>query len=172
MLLRRACLIDQVIQLERIRVDRFAAHLAAAHTLAVCPAALHLIVDILPQAGAPVALHHVGGGDIADHAVDAAVARDGRLDIRDQVDQFLGGVGMEFAALPVLVQLGIGQQLVGIDLDLVRAEAIPQPGEILAVRFGRCAQQIGHPVQDDLEAGRPQQRHVPGACTPRRGRAC
>ncbi len=89
------------------------------------PAAFHFIVDILPQTRAAVPFHNIRGGDIADDPVDAAVARDGRLDIRDQVDQLFGGIGMEFAALPVFVQFGIRQQLVRIDLYFIGAKALP-----------------------------------------------
>ena len=121
MLLGWARLIDHVVQLQCLGLDRFAAYLAAADALALGAAPLHLIVDILPQAGTPVSLDHVCGRNIADHPVDTAVAWDGWLDIRDQVDELFGGVGMELAALPVFVQLGVRQQLVGVDLDLVRA---------------------------------------------------
>ena len=79
------------------------------------------------------------------------------LDVHDQIDQFLRGVGLEFAALPVFVQFGICQQLVGIDFDLVRAETVPQAGEVGPVRVGGRAEQVRHPVQNDLEPGCAQQ---------------
>ena len=79
------------------------------------------------------------------------------LHIGNQLNQLGGRIGMVFTALPNLVKLGILQELVGIDLDLIRAETIPQAGEIQPVGGRRGAQQVGHPVQDDLETGRAQQ---------------
>src|SRR5512143_442945 len=92
-------LIDEVIQAESSGINRLAAHLTAPHTLADGAPALHLIMDILSQARAPVAIHHVGGGDVPYHPVDAAVTRDARLDVCDQVDQLFGCIRAELAAL-------------------------------------------------------------------------
>jgi hypothetical protein len=43
-------------------------------------------VDVLPEAGTFIALHHVRGRDVADDTVYTAVLRDGRLDVGDEVD--------------------------------------------------------------------------------------
>ena len=133
------------------------AHLAAADAAAGCAAPGQLALDVQAQAGALVARHHIVGGDVADDAVDPAVGRDGWLDIRDQANQFFHCVRLVLAALPVSVQVGVSQQLGGVDLELIRAQVIPQAGKILAVGLERGAQQVGHPVQHDLEAGRAQQ---------------
>ena len=123
----------------------------------MCAALFHFALNILPQAGARVSFHHVVAWNIADDAVDAAIARNGRFDVCDQVNQFLGGVRMEFAALPVFVQLGIGKQLIRVDFYFVGTEIIPQFGEVCAVTLRSCAQQIRHPMQDDLESSGAQQ---------------
>ena len=93
------------------------------------------------------------------------------FDVGDQVDQLFGRIGLVFTALPVAVKLGVLQQLVGIDLDLIRAKPIPQAGEIHPVGFRRGAQQVGHPVQHDLEADRRAAAPPPGAFLPPCGRA-
>ena len=80
-----------------------------AAALAALPAATQFIEHVHAQAGAAVALDYVGRWDVADDAVDAAVTRDGRFDIRDQVNEFLGGVRLEFATLPVFIQFCIGK---------------------------------------------------------------
>ncbi len=64
---------------------------------------------------------------------------------------------MKFPALPVLVQLGVGEQLIGVDLDLVGAEPRPKPGEVFPVAVRGRAEQVGHPVQNDFEAARAQE---------------
>ena len=60
---------------------------------------------------------------------------------------------MVITLLPKRVQVGALQKLSGIDLDLVRTEALPQADEIDVVGFEGGAQQVGHPVQYDLETG-------------------
>jgi hypothetical protein len=41
-------------------MDILATHLAASHTLTLRAAPLHLVMNILAQTGAPVALHNIG----------------------------------------------------------------------------------------------------------------
>ena len=118
-------LVGQVIQPQAGSIHLYATHLAAADTLTFCPAPFHFILYILSQTGAAISFHNVSGRNIADNAIDAAIARNGRFDLGDEVDQFFGGVWLEFAALPVFIQLGIRQQLIRVDLDLVRAEVVP-----------------------------------------------
>jgi len=152
--------VDKVVEGEGSCVHHLTAHLAAADTTAGGTALLHFTLHVLAQAGAAVTLDHVKGGDIADDAVDAAVRRDEGLDVSDQVHQLLSGVGGVFVALPVAVQLGGLEELGGVDLDLIRGVAVvPQTGEILAVGIRGGTEQVGHPVQHDLEAGSAQEGH-------------
>ncbi len=106
---RRPCVVHHVIQFQQIRVDIFPTHFATAHTLTLCATTLHLIVNILPQTGTPVPFDYICGRDITNNTIDTTIARDGRFDIGDEIDQLLGGIRMELAALPVFVQLGIGK---------------------------------------------------------------
>ncbi len=64
---------------------------------------------------------------------------------------------MEFTALPVLVQLGIGQQLIRVNFDLIGAKILPHPREVFAVTLRSGTQQVGHPMQNDLEPRRAKQ---------------
>lgn len=150
--------IGQVIEPQFIGSDPFFPHFPATDTFALLPASFEFFMYVHSQAGAFVAVYHVRGRDVADDAVDAAVAGDGRFDIGKQVDEFVGFVGVEFAALPVLVQFGVGEELVGVDFDLVRAEPFPKSGEVFPVAVRGCAVQVGHPVKDDFEPTCPEHR--------------
>src|ERR1044071_8740767 len=99
----RASLIYHIVELEQLGPDRFSTHFTTTHTFTMRPAPPHFFMDILTQAGPAISGHNIGRGDIADDPVDAAVTRNRRLDVGDQIDQFFGGVGFEFPALPVLI---------------------------------------------------------------------
>ena len=84
MLFRSTGRVDDIIQLQSSFFHSLIPYLAAADALAGSATAVQLVLDVLAQAGALVAFHHIRRGDIADHPVHPAVARDGRFDIGDQ----------------------------------------------------------------------------------------
>ncbi len=153
--------VDQILELNITQLQRPGAHLAASDTHAPLPAPCKLRLRVHPQACAPVAGNHIARRDVPHHSVHAAVARDGRLQVGQQADQFFGRVRRVLPASPVGLKPGARQQLAGVDLDLIRSQVdiAPQLREVETVRLQRCAKQVRHPVQDDLEAGRPQQPH-------------
>ncbi len=158
MLLRVGRTVDEIAHCQLIGFHRLAADLAAADAAAALAAPLQFLHHIQPQARTPAAGLDIAGRDVANDAVDPRVDRDVRLDIRDQFHQLFGAVRLITPLLPKGIQRRFAQQLGGVDLDLVRAKtARPHFLKIRAVRIRRGAQQIGHPVQHDLESGCPQQ---------------
>ncbi len=97
--------------------------------------------------------------DIADDAVDAAVRRDGRLDLGKQLRERLEVVRLVPSLFPFGVKIRPAKQLRRVNLELIRAEAVsllgrhPQTGEVFRVGFGCRAEKVRHPVQDNLESG-------------------
>ena len=80
-------LIDKILHSKQIRINNFTAHFTASHTRAILTTTLQFAMDILPKTGTLVPLNHIVRWDIAYHTVYPTVRWDGRLDIRNQIDQ-------------------------------------------------------------------------------------
>ena len=88
MLLGIGRMTDLIHQTQRLRLHLLSAHLTTAHTAADFSTALEFLENILAQVGMLVPLHHMRGGNIADHAVHTAVWRNARFNICDQFDNY------------------------------------------------------------------------------------
>ena len=152
-------MVNHVIEVKHLSRDPFFPNLAAADAFAAGTAPLHLLLNVLPQAGILISSDHIGRGDIPDDAVDPAITGHPGFDICDQIQQGGFRIRLVVTAVPVPHQLRSFQQLAGVDLDLIRAISAfaPHPQKILTVAGGGCPQQVGHPMQDHFKPACTQQ---------------
>ncbi len=163
LLLCRIRLVDHRRQMDCLDALRRAppADLPAAHAPALQALFLHPLLDHLAEIALLRARHDVIGGDIAHHAVEAAVRLHQQFALLQQLDQHLFVVGLVLTRFPQIVELRAFQQGGRVELHLVRADRriVPDAPEILQIRCGRRAVEVGHPVGHDLESRQSQQAH-------------
>jgi len=107
----------------------------------------------LPQAGVPVTGDYIRRRDVADDAVNAAIARHSWLNICQQVNELLFAIGLIFPLLPIMIKLSVLQELAGVNLELVGLNAAfdPKLSKISAVALESGAKQVRHPMRNHLK---------------------
>ena len=83
---------------------------------------LQALLGDLAEVGFFVAFDDVGGGEVADDAVEANVAGNLGFAGNEDIGELFFGVGFVFTPLPILIEFGVLDENAGVEFEFVGAD--------------------------------------------------